>query len=288
MDTHSDDHRPAGGAVALSIVLLALAALLLPAGPVRADFGPGTFSVALHDGAGTPATQAGAHADLTTAFSLNTATGPAGPVPDGTLKEARVDLPAGLYGDPGVVPQCTAADFNDYGRGCPVASQVGVMTVQVAADTGNPASFVTVPVFDMETVPGETAAFAAAVVGTPVRISVTVPAGNGYRLRASIRAINQGVPIYATTLTLWGVPADPSHDAERYVNGPLAPPGGASSQPRRPFLSAPPACAAAPQSAFSQRTASRLPASPMTRSATSPGPQASLMNGGRSTARTTA
>jgi hypothetical protein len=229
-------------AVVLPATLLALASCLILAASARADFGISDFAVSFHDPTGTPVTQAGAHADITTSFTMNSANDPtAGTVPDGSLKGLQVDLPVGFYGNPRAVPECTAEEFTRPFFSCAGSSQVGVIHVQTGPDASDPNSFYVTGVYNLVPVDGETAAFGATIVGAPVRISITAPAAGGYRLRATLHGINQGLPIYGTSLTLWGVPADPSHDAERYSIAAF-PPGSSSSDPVRPFLSTPPSC----------------------------------------------
>ena len=67
-------------------------------------------------------TQAGAHADFSTSFSLNTnALGN----PNGQLKNVAIQLPPGEVGDPQAIPQCSDNDFQNFN--CPADAQVGVL-----------------------------------------------------------------------------------------------------------------------------------------------------------------
>jgi hypothetical protein len=228
-------------------VLAAIAASALAhAAPAHADFGIASFSTTFHDPAGGAVTQAGARPDVTTAFSFDTTTAPNGDVvPDEAVKEIEVDLPTGLYGDPGATPQCTAADFARHtpplGGSCAADTQVGVATVQVSPD---PAGIATLPVYNVAPAAGETAVFGIPILTHPTKVLVRVRSGSDYGLRATIVNVNQALPIYATSLTLWGVPADPVHDPERFGPGGVPAPGP-SGAPRRPFLTMPARCDAA-------------------------------------------
>jgi hypothetical protein len=70
-------------------------------------------------------TQAAGHPPIgLTDFAMNTTGG----VPDGAIKDARVDLPEGLNVDPQAVPQCAKATFESNAAAC-AASQVGISEV---------------------------------------------------------------------------------------------------------------------------------------------------------------
>jgi uncharacterized repeat protein (TIGR01451 family) len=219
----------------------------------------GSFSTVLSS------TQAGAHADMTTSFFFNT---------DATnstfenLKDTIVDLPVGFAGDPNAAPTCSAAQLANMingggitvggGAGCPVDSQVGVISLRIDYPID---PFVTASVYNMEPLPGDVArlGFNAAIITT--NIAVKVRPGD-YGLTATTPDIWSGtIPIDSVSLTIWGVPADPSHDLWRGIScgvfnnpctgpGPSGPPPGASASiPPAPFLSNPTSCTAAPLSA---------------------------------------
>ena len=76
-------------------------------------------------------TQAGAHADFSTSFSLNTnALGN----PNGQLKNVAIQLPPGEVGNPQAIPQCSDNDFQNFN--CPADAQVGVSEGHVRPGTG--------------------------------------------------------------------------------------------------------------------------------------------------------
>ncbi len=75
--------------------------------------------------------QAGAHADVSTQFMLNTDE-LGNPIDQ--LKDVRAELPPGLVGNPQAAPMCSHADFETFN--CPVNSQVGVLDAFIMVDTG--------------------------------------------------------------------------------------------------------------------------------------------------------
>lgn len=160
--------------------------------------------------------QAGAHADFTTSFSLNTEAlgGPAG-----QIKNVTVNLPEGLVGDPQDIPRCTPAQLTEFD--CQPSAQVGVFTSHFsfpAAEEGEePFEFEEqTGVYNMTPDPGHPATFATSLAFATVIIEADVKRDGTYRLVASVREISTLEPVVATSLTMWGVPVDPSHDAQRF------------------------------------------------------------------------
>jgi hypothetical protein len=234
---------------------LVVAAVLLfaVATPAYADFGVSAFSAAVKDKDGNLVTQAGAHPYVgVTSFTFNsTATGP-----DGHVKDVRVDLPPGLISNPQATPRCTNAQFPN----CPKESQLG--TEQLTAQVGVlPVSY-TAAVYNMEVGADGLADFAFAVPAIAPRTDII----GGLRDRGdlglffTISDIPQGSNLVASTLTFWGVPADPAHDSER---------GGASSAPQTPFLTLPTMCAG-PQTTTISADSYEAPGQFVTKSDTTP------------------
>jgi hypothetical protein len=77
-------------------------------------------------------TQAGAHADVSTSFSLNTDM-LGNPV--GQLKNVVVGLPPGEIGNPQAIPKCTDNEFQDFN--CPADSQVGILNASFVSSPGS-------------------------------------------------------------------------------------------------------------------------------------------------------
>ena len=70
-------------------------------------------------------------------------------------------------------------------------------------------------VYNVETPPGVPGRFGFNVFNVLTFIDARVRAGDA-GISADIRGISRSLPLTGTRLTLWGVPADPSHDADRY------------------------------------------------------------------------
>jgi hypothetical protein len=259
MKTHlpEDGRQSPRARRSLHVALLAALACVLVAawgaGNARADFGVASFDGAITNADGSQATQAGSHPyALTTSIQFNITTDSSGnPKPDGNVKDIAVDLPPGLVGAANAVPQCQPGDFYDVDKGCPNSTAVGRLDLALAFGFS-----VSLPVYNLVPPPGMPAQFGASlfqfgpvipiVVNTGVRSSSDIQAAGSYAITASARNISQGEPISGTTLTLWGVPADPSHDTARGSclglfgdSSGSCPAGGAGV---KPLLTLPTAC----------------------------------------------
>lgn len=163
--------------------------------------------------------QAGAHADLSTSFSLEK------PGEPETAKDALIDLPPGSFIYPQAIPRCSPSTFalNE----CPVLSQVGVVTVRGAHEGNSSFLLGTAPVYLLVAEEGELGriGFTVPTVDVPVVGSLRVPAGASPGLRIAFEDLPQSVPLKSLALTVWGVPAAPIHDAERFHVKPYSCPG---------------------------------------------------------------
>jgi hypothetical protein len=238
--------------------VLALAcALAAPAANAANGFGPASFDVSSSN------TQAGAHPDLTTAFTMNTIlsiNGPTdgtlpripSPVPIEPLRDVQLALPAGVVGDPTQVPQCDPATFGAGllgGTACPDATQVGVAHLMINLGYGT-VQDTWFPVYNLRPTDDQPAAFGFAVVAPNIEIGIRVRTESDGGLTAVITGINQAARIYGQALTLWGVPSDPSHDAQRGTcladNTSPSPPSPEElcpvSTPRVPLMRNPTSC----------------------------------------------
>jgi hypothetical protein len=238
--------RPRALALLTSAVCV-LAAGLLPAA-AQAGFGIASFDASVTNQDGSPDTQAGSHPfEATTIFKLNTTATTIDPLsPDGNAKDVEVELPAGLVGDPSATVRCPQQDLIDpvlMLPSCPVGSQVGTVKLSVTS-FGNP----TRAVFNMVAPPGEPAQFAFVVGQAPVYIDTRVRSGSDYGLTATLRDTSTVVPFSGSALTLWGVPADPSHDALRNPKllcsdfGCFFPGSFSAGEPVKPLLTLPTSC----------------------------------------------
>jgi hypothetical protein len=230
-------------ALLTTIVVALQLAVLAPI--ATAEFDVTGFDGTATSADGTSLTQAGAHADVSTSFSFATRTVGSDRVPDGSVRDIDVTLPAGLVGDPTAAPTCTDAELVAGPDGivpaCPLDAQVGSAFV----DVGYLSEPYLVGVYNMKPTDGVPARFAFNVVGVLVYVDADLVNDGDYHLVARVRNVSQGVPILGTSLTLWGVPSDPVHDADRYDPSAIAF-GARSSLPRRAFMTLPTDCAAGP------------------------------------------
>jgi hypothetical protein len=164
---------------------------------------------------GSTDTQAGSHPyELTTAFDLNTAAAETAGEQGGYTAEGEeaqnitVKLPPGIIGDPNAAPQCPRYLFDREGS-CPAATQIGVDTV-ILGDLG----VVRFSVFNMVPPPGVPAQFAFNLVGLKTFLDASVRSGGDYGISEHVDHLVQRDILY-NAATIWGNPADRSHDAER-------------------------------------------------------------------------
>jgi hypothetical protein len=226
--------RAVSSAIGCALVALSLLAI---APVAEADFSL-TDATGTTDIQGLPTRLAGAHPDLTTTIRF------AG---SDDVRDIRVELPLGFSGDPTAYPTCTSqllAAGNATGHGksslCPIDSQVG--KVDVFDLPGDTANGLFLPLYNLAPERGEAAVFAFNYLGVVARIVVGVRAGD-YGLTAEARGISEGQPISGLRVTLWGVPADTSHDPQRllgdsYLNNGNHPSGA----DRVSFLTSPTSC----------------------------------------------
>jgi hypothetical protein len=219
------------------------------------EFGIASFDGTVTDSAGAAFTQAGGHPyQASTTINFNSFTADDGNIfPNKDVKNIRVALPPGFVVNPNATPKCNEAQLEVAGPfnvlfnpTCPPETQVGVVKLSLAEQFG----VVTLPVFNIVPPPGRPAQFAFNVLGQAVvHVFPSVRSDSDYGTTAEIVDIAQTDPLSSTTLTLWGVPADPSHDANRgqvclNVTGEICLQGGVAAQlPPRALLSNPTACA---------------------------------------------
>jgi hypothetical protein len=231
----------------------------------RVSATPPGFGVATLDGqvssdaGGDPFTQAGGHpyaasvsVDFNTLENPNPLIGALWPVE--AVKDVVVDLPAGLAGYPPAAAQCTVAELVGAHPGfqpaplCPPSSQVGTTLVRVNG-YGATSVFGPLAVYNMVPPPDVPARFGFNVLGSVVTLDARVRADANDSLAVASVNIPEALPVASTTVMLWGVPADPSHDGERACAGALEPfqtgasgPTCPSGAPQVAFLRNPTSC----------------------------------------------
>jgi len=211
-----------------SLTLVALS-VVLPTAPAGAaeeppcELTPKTkcFGVASVD-ASLSTAQAGGHPDVS--FSFDLTRDPDSPLlPFGehsgyaTPRNIRIALPPGLVGNPNVLgfaQQCTTAELLtwDTGGGCPNGAMVG----KVTATIGDPAGIFAEPLYLMQPPGGDVAARVGFIGGIyPTFIDIRVRSESDYALVSELSEITPDAQVLGAETTLWGVPADSSHDTER-------------------------------------------------------------------------
>jgi hypothetical protein len=244
--------RPALLFAGLALLLLAWLAGPLGQSPADAAFGDGSQ---IHKFNAYPTdTQAGGHPDLWIEFNIDNRYNPQLKDPEdptkllpcacNDAKDIVINLPAGFTGNPHSTPQCNAKQFAF--SECPVDSQIGVTAPQGCIGSDLCVQGKT-PVFNLIPPPGHAGltGFRALLLDAPVYTFLTARTGSDYGLRASVLGTERVFPVPYFIQVLWGVPADPVNDAERYPEGPTNPgttPGEPSNSPLIPFLSNPTTC----------------------------------------------
>ncbi|HEY1687517.1 MAG TPA: hypothetical protein VGF95_01500 [Solirubrobacteraceae bacterium] len=145
--------------------------------------------------------RAGAHANVTTGFAMNTT----GPVESaGDPKDVSFNLPPGAVGNTVGVPRCTSALA--IRKDCPSDTIVGVATVRYQFSSFSVTAMF--PVFNIAPAPGEPAAFMFQIGTSPVRLDTSVLSNGNYGVRVTAGNITQNQPVLSSYVTIWGVPAD--------------------------------------------------------------------------------
>jgi hypothetical protein len=190
-------------------------------------FGLTGFDGWFSNGDGTPDTQAGSHPyDLTLNFGLNAIEG--GPT-GGGLRDAAIELPPGIIGDPHAVPQCSREQFfSAITEPCPPETQVGVDTAGIKPYPAyKEADFeVRSAVYNLVPPPGVPAEFGFDILGTPTVVEFGVRSGSDYGITGT--AHNLGFQAVFNSMTLWGTPVEENHDFERCGKSELTGGGGNS------------------------------------------------------------
>src|SRR3954447_17176041 len=180
--------------IACVVVLAALVGFA--ATPASAAFGVSSFNAEVRK-SNTPGdleTRAGSTPfSGVTDFSFNSN----GLLPDGNVKDIRVDLPPGLISNPQATPKCTEAQFPN----CPSNTQLGTEELTIA-----PGIPITANVYNMVPQPGQVSLFA---FNTPVgRTDIVggIRDKSDYGLFFTISNVPQAANLMRSVLTFWGNP----------------------------------------------------------------------------------
>jgi hypothetical protein len=151
--------------------------------------------------------QAGAHANITTQFTLNTSS------PRRTVDEAKdvvAELPPGLVGTTVGMPQCTMSGVVQYDyteNSCPTDTFVGVASFILGAAEGQRLLWSS-PIFNIKPSPGEPAAFAFTAGYYSIRLDASVRSKGDYGVTVASPDLTEAATLLSSSLTFWGVPAD--------------------------------------------------------------------------------
>jgi len=212
------------------------------------DFHLTKFDARALDQNGDPATQAGSHPHTATAefFFPQFLTANGLGFSTDSLKSVITDLPPGLVGNPQGIPTCTEEQLT---AGvlplCPPETQVGEITLWENGGGNVPGSpSVEIPgIYNMKPPAGVPAAFGFNLAGAAVHIYAKVRTGGDYGVTLITKNSPESIALAGITFTVWGVPADPSHDPKRWCAGAFTPgcPSADSADPK-PFVSLPTSC----------------------------------------------
>ena len=191
------------------------------------DFGVLALDGGAFDADGAAFTQAGGHPDsASVTFELDKVFNRGMLESDGgNLRDVRVDLPSGLLGNPGAMPECEKslkiANSNqalvsgfDPNPFCPVNSIVGMADTTIVTNIGTLRRFV-VPVFNLQPAPGVPAQLGFSFSNQYVTLDAHVRTDGDHGVSITTRDAPQGKTVVASSVTLWGAPADHSHDYQR-------------------------------------------------------------------------
>ncbi len=225
------------------LLALATAALLVTASPAMAAFGIKGLDVTFENKDGSTANLAGSHPyAMKTTITFNTRPDkelekvleiPNFESPDGDLKALTGLQALGLAARPTAVATCDTATFFSSGAPCPQASQVGISdTLDGIPPTPDPE-----PLYSLTPPPGTLLRLGFKATGAvPVIIDVGLSEEAPYHAFVRLVDTPNVVPVYGSTVTVWGVPASTDHNGERFGTGSV------SSNNAEPFLTLPRAC----------------------------------------------
>ena len=246
----------------LPAIVLAALTMVLPASAVQAS-DPGLYGFEAVS-ASLSTHQAGAHPDF--ALSLELKLDPESPVgPSGnkalyaSTRNLSIELPPGLLANPNAVPQCSAVQFQaalTEEGGCPIDSQVGTVKVRLL-EFKDP---VLEPVYLLKPPGGDAVArlgFIAAIL--PVYLDAHLRSNDDYGVTVSSEGTSTQAGIISAESSIWGVPADHSHDAGRVtpyeavqcLNFHICGAGHSSGMAPVPFMTNPTNCGGQLQVGFS-------------------------------------
>ena len=234
--------------------------------PDPVPFGIESFTATAEEEGGAPSEAAGIHPfQWTNSLQFNAgrlrgnarASGTKGIEQPALPRNTRVTFPAGLAGTALASERCDFARFVEEKAGasgrvfneCPAQSAVGVASVTIVEPQVFGLVRLAVPIFNLTPGDGEPARFGFLALGVPVVIDTSVDPSDEYRISGEVRNAPQVVQVLSATITLWGTPGDPRHNAARgweclaFTGKLLGAECTDPSAPPIPFLRMPVSCA---------------------------------------------
>jgi hypothetical protein len=210
-------------------------------------FGLANFDAWFSNANGTIDTQAGSHPyELTVSFNMNDYY----ENPDHE-RNIIVNTPPGIVGDPTAIPQCTRQAFDN--EECPASTQIGIDRPGLSGELGSkfPPGDIWLPLYNLVPPKGVPAQFGFVVLGIHTFLDAGVRTGGDNGITEHADNITENKSIASNSITLWGVPAESSHDRERCQEtstSACAETVGASSDAEpKPLLTLPTSCGAPPR-----------------------------------------
>ena len=206
-------------------------------GAGTAGFGFSGFDGWLSNLDGTTDTQAGSHPySLSIAFSPNSLGAGLGESPAvGEAHALNVNLPPGLVGEPGAVPECTRQQFD--GEECPPTTQVGMDYPAIIGP-----SFLSFEIFNLVPPPGVAAQFGFTFLGESIFLDSNVRSGGDNGITTHINPYPQRAVVF-NVATIWGYPgkvrAEQNNESKSVSQ--------LEEEGERPLLTLPTSCQGQPQ-----------------------------------------
>ncbi len=205
-------------------------------------FGFADFDVWTTNPDGTPDTQAGSHPyELTATFNMNEFPGNGD-----RIRNINVNAPPGLVGDPTATPRCSRQAFDN--QECSASTQIGIDSPGLSNPGVFPLDSV-IPVYNIVPPKGIPAQFGFTIIGIHVFLDAGVRTGGDNGITEHVdNLVEKPESVVSNTITLWGTPAEVSHDDERCA--PTATVtcesslGASSNAEPKPLLTLPTSCGA--------------------------------------------
>ena len=211
-------------------------------GAGTAGFGFSGFDGWLSNLDGTTDTQAGSHPySLSIAFSPNiVGAGIGKEYPAvGEAHALNVNLPPGLVGEPGAVPECTRQQFD--GEECPPTTKVGMDYASLIGP-----SFLSFEVFNLVPPPGIAAQFGFSFEGQSTFLDSGVRSGGDNGITTHINPVPERGVVFNQT-TIWGYPGKVQNEQAVQRGEPGKSVAQLEEEGERPLLTLPTSCQGQPQ-----------------------------------------